>query len=154
MSKVTVAFGSFVAGVTSALLFVMLLGSQTSTFAQGVVMGGAEPVVPPLRGVFTNLNVDKSDQPLDGLNCKGCKFKDVMFTYGGGATSLVDPEFSGTIRLTLKGAAANTVSVVAFLQAMTNNTHPPNTTHNEPIIRAATPKETFTADLVTPFGQR
>jgi len=158
MSKVTAALGSFSAGVCSVLLFLMLSGSHTSTLAQlpkQAVFPGAEPTVPPLQNaVFTGTAFRGGEQQLDGLNCEECSFTDVTFTYAGGASRLVNPKFSGTTRVTFKGAAANALMTSAFLQSMLQNKKPPPTRQNDPIIKAALVKEAFTADLVTPYGQK
>src|SRR5438477_11575410 len=114
MSKITVAVGSFIAGIASVLLFLMLSGSHTSTLAQAVVNSGAEPSVPSLLGnVFTGAQISGGTQPLDGFECDGCTFKDVTFTYAGGAARITNPKFSGATRLVLKGAAANTAVTVS-----------------------------------------
>jgi hypothetical protein len=67
---------------------------------------------------------------------------------------LVNPKFSGKIRLNLYGAAANTAVTVAYLQAMLQNQKPPAVNPNAPIIKTATAKDFFVADLVTPYGQK
>jgi hypothetical protein len=158
MSKITVAFESFVAGASSVLLLFMLFGNHTSMFAQGPPIGigvtGAEPTVPPLGPLMSGVGLEAREQPLDGLNCEQCTFGDVTFTYGGGAVRLIEPELSGTIRLNLKGAAANTAVTIAFLQAMLQNQKPPAVNPNKPIIKTATAKAVFRADLVTPYGQK
>jgi hypothetical protein len=161
MSRVTVAVGSFIAGVSSTLLFLALSGSHTSTLAQeprrsGFEITGQEPIVKPLPGIaFTRGKLyGPIEQSLDGLNCDSCLFDNVSFTYAGGAARIINPKFSGTTRLVLKGAAANTMATVAFLQAMLQNQQPPAVNPNAPIIRTATTKEVFVADLVTPYGQK
>ncbi len=157
MSKITLAFVSFVAGISSAVLFFMLSGNQTSTLAQtrGVVIEGAEPTIPPLHAnVFTGTHLGGVEQQLDGFECLNCEFSNVTLTYAGGAARIVNPKFSGTTRVIFKGAAANTLATVGFLQAMLQKQKPPMVNPNAPIIRTATATEPFVADLVTPYGQK
>jgi len=162
MSKVIFSLGSFVAGSFGTLFFFILFGNQTSTLAQapatkGFVVADAEPVVPPLRfgpDISSGQILNGVTQPLDGFACANCEFKDVTFTYAGGASAIVNPKFSGSIRITFKGAAANTLATVAFLQAILQNDKPPAYNPNAPIIKKAVAKEVFSADLVTPYGQK
>jgi hypothetical protein len=159
MRKVMVVFGSFVAGISITLLFLVFSGSQTSALAQGqskgIVNEGLEPIVPPLHhNVFKGAHMTNVEQPLDGFECEDCSFTDVTLTYAGGAVRIVNPKFSGTTRLVLKGAAANTSVTVSFLQAMLQNQKPPTFSPNAPILKRATVKDVFSADLVTPYGQK
>jgi hypothetical protein len=161
MSKVTIAFVSFIAGICSVLVL-SLADSHTPTWTQpafaqaprGVVIGGAEPVVPPLGPLFTNANLSKLEQSLDGFHCEHCTFTDVTFTYAGGATLIVDPKFVGTMEVKFKGPAQNALLVIAFLQAMGQNQRPPAFNPNAPTIKRATAKEVFNADLITPPNQK
>ncbi len=161
MSKVTTALVSFALGVATA--FFALSGSHTSTVAQPVFTQGGplklegwEPIVKPLSGnVFTQSSFGGPGLlTFDGLECVDCSFKDVIFEYSGGPIRLVNPKISGPIRIKLNGAAANTVSVIQFLQAIEASRKPPAIAPNKPILRTATAKEVFTADLTTPFGQK
>ena len=161
MSRVTVALVSFIAGISSALLFFMLSGNQTSTLAQAPpgefipTNPRFTPLVPDLPAGFSMVGggMSNAQQPLDGLTCDSCLFTNIDFSYGGGPVRLVNPKFSGRIRLHLVGAAANSVVMVSFLQAILQNQKPPAVTPNAPIIKAATTKDVFIADLVTPYGQ-
>ena len=164
MSKVTVAFVSFIVGSLSSsiLLFFMLSGSHTSVSAQEPPKGGfvatnpaLAPVVRALTGgVNKGVGIANGQQPLDGFACDDCTFKNVDFTYGGGPVRITNPKFSGTIRLTLYGAAANTIQMVAFLDAVTKKQAPAPVIPNAPIIRTAQTTEVVTADLITPYGQK
>jgi hypothetical protein len=158
MFKATVAFASFIAGAASVLFFHMLSGSQPSVLAQGskgVVMEGAEPIVPPLHNnVFSAAHLSGVTQPLDGFECEGCDFNDVTFTYAGGAARIANPKFSGTIRVEFKGAAANALVMNAFLQAAVQNQKPPTPSPNTPMMKKANLTTVFVADLVTPYGQK
>ncbi len=160
MSKVTTALVSFVLGVITA--FLALSGSHTSTSAQEPPNGGFvatnpsfAPVVRPLTGGLNKgVGIANGQQPLDGFACDDCTFTNVELSYGGGPVRLVNPKFSGKIRLNLYGAAANTAVTVAYLQAMLQNQKPPAVNPNAPIIKTATAKDFFVADLVTPYGQK
>jgi hypothetical protein len=154
MSKVTVALASFVAGISSILIFPILFGSHTSTSAQGVTVRDAEPKVPPLTSPMSGITFRHETQPLDGVDCTGCVFSDVTLTYGGGGVRLVDPKFSGTIRVQFKGAAANALATAAFLQAALQNQKPPAPTLNTPTMKTAKLADVFVADLVSPYGQK
>jgi hypothetical protein len=174
MCKVTVALGSFALGICSVLLF-GFSGSHTSTIVQSpssqakppqarpdekvemksiVIVRNAIPVVPALPDAdLGDMLIHDGPQTLDGLNCSGCKFKNVVFSYGGGPTRLVNCSFEGTIQLTLTGAAANTARTVAYLQAVSKRQGPPPLNPNLPIMRTTIFSSPFTGDLITPFGQ-
>ncbi|SPJ15859.1 exported hypothetical protein [Syntrophobacter sp. SbD2] len=157
MSKVTVALGSFVVGA----LVMFLLGSHTSIFVQpasaerGIVVGGAEPVVPPLRGnVVSNSKFENVIQPLDGLDFRNCVFKNVIFEYSGGSYSLANAVISGAIRVNFKGAAANTMALHAFLESLNAGTKPKPLQPNAPLFREASNVQTMTVDFISPYGQK
>jgi len=161
MSRITVAVASFVAGISSTLLFLALSGSHTSILAQEPPLGRAfsfgdkVPIVPPIGPLMKGSEMHGNlEQPLDGINCEDCVFDGTMLTYAGGAVRLVNPKFSGSIRVKFSGAAANGLTMAAFLQAMLQNQKPPTYSPNAPIIRRATAKDVFIANLVTPYGQK
>jgi hypothetical protein len=122
MSRVTLAFGSFLLGLCVMYLF----GSHTSTIVQrvlaqethkppitqfGIVIENAEPRLPPL-GPFMQRGLLGSKvrfQQLDGLNCDGCVITAEALTYAGGVYSC--PRCKLTVdRVELRGAALNTLT--------------------------------------------
>lgn len=144
--------GSFVFGVALSL---MLFGSHTSTllqprssWADAIKIEGAEPVVPPLIGVFEDFGISGGQQALDGFNCKNCRFHNVMLTYSGGAFRLVNASFSGTTRLTFKGAAANTITALALVQAIEYGK--PKLVESPATIKTVTAKQPLTMDWISP----
>ena len=159
MSKITLALGSFIVGAMTMLF--LFSGSHASMWAQestkpgpGLEMPFAIPTVPPLRHVVLEGNEFVGvEQQLDGLNCKGCKFRDVVLTYGGGAYALSDCVFSGRVRIALSGAAGNTVAILPLLQAITVGKPPEAPKPKAPINKEATAKNTLTVSFTTPFGQ-
>jgi hypothetical protein len=120
MRKVTVALGSFVLGAAC----MSLLGNHTSTFAQAppqkappqqglITIAGTVPVVPPLPHVALEGNsFQDAAYVLDGLECRGCTFKNVTLTYGGGAYLLQNANVSLPVKLNLTGAALNTAQLL------------------------------------------
>jgi len=158
MSRVTVALGSFVVG---ALSMFVCLGNQTSIVAQpavpqrGIVAEGAEPIVPPLRGIVVSASsFGNLTQPLDGLDLENCEFRNVTLEYSGGAFRLRNASFSGPIRVQLKGAAANTLVLLRFLDAMAASRAPINPEKGKPLDKTTTAKYTQKVDLVSPYGQK
>ena len=104
MRTVSLAFGSFVFGIASTLLFVSsgnhtppLLQPSASWAQVGIDIAGVEPVVPPLptNRIMADNSFTGVGQALDGLNCERCKFHNVVLTYAGGAYRL-EPIFYRT----------------------------------------------------------
>ena len=159
MSRTTTALVSFIVGASS--MFFLLFGSHMPTVAQpvstqrGIVVRGSEPVIPPLRGIvsrggtFTNIT-----QPLDGLVMENPTFNNVIIEYSGGAYRLVNPTFSGPIHVNFKGAAANTLALMRFISAIEAQRKPKVLPPNAPIIQLAVIKESISADLISPYGQK
>lgn len=144
MSKITLALGSFAVGLLLGSLFFNI---HTVTLAQtsapptgpslpiGIKLA-KEPVVPGLGPPFVNARLNgPSLQPLDGLNCEDCDFSDAVLRYSGGAVRLVNPKFSGTIRVELSGAAANTVMLLPLLTALSTGKPPEPVNPNKPILK-------------------
>jgi hypothetical protein len=134
-------------------MFFAVSGSHTSTFAQtGFSMPDAIPVVPPLVIDGTvNWNLKGMTQQLDGLTCTNCSFTDVSLEYSGGSFKLGTITLAGKTRLTLKGAAANTMILVSFIQALQNGHTPKPATPKTPVMQAANIKTPFIGDLFSPF---
>jgi hypothetical protein len=125
MSKVTVAFGSFIVGVCSMWCF-MNFGHHTSTlvhpssvFAQAAVtFPSAVPTVPDISANAYSEDMTISGysaQPLDGLKCKKCLIDVPVLTYAGGQFDCQECKFRHPVKLGLTGAAQNTlVALEAF----------------------------------------
>ena len=95
----------------------LLLGNQTSTFAQQAPPqqelsfnnnSGLVPVVPPPKRVFDAVSLKGTKFNVDGLVCHKCKLSNVTISYGGGAYSIEEGSISLPIRIELTGAALNT----------------------------------------------
>jgi len=157
MSKVTIAFGSFIVG--ACCMFFALSGNHRSilerpAFAQSVISVRGVPVVPGLGAKFSRIRVAHATQELDGLDCTECDFRDLTLTYGGGAFKFTDTKFSGNIRVNLTGAAANTVSVLPFLEALARGMPPELAVPQAPIERAATAPQIVTVNFASPYGAK
>ena len=113
----------------------------------------AIPVVPPLqhndfaRGRFFGVT-----QQLDGMECKECIFKDVVLEYSGGAYTLENCSFSGTIRVVLKGASANTVVILPLLEALGSGKPPVAPIPKRPVDRLTTAKNVMTISFSSPYS--
>jgi hypothetical protein len=161
MSKVTVALASFIVGACTMFLFLELSGSHTSTFAQApneariLVVEGAEPVIPPWRGMTVEDNVFSGvTQQLDGVSCIDCTFDNATLEYAGGAYALIRPKFSGPIRINFKGAAANAINLQAFLASLNTGRTLPPATPRQPIPQIARLTKPITnGDLLSPYGR-
>ncbi|MBI4523684.1 MAG: hypothetical protein HY695_07725 [Deltaproteobacteria bacterium] len=116
---IAVAFGSYVVGVAHSLLFFGTAGSpiarQVASAAQLVVIDGAEPVVPPLKGTrLKDVKERNIVQQLDGFICENCVFEDAKFTYAGGPLLLKQVSVKNW-SIEFKGAALNTLTLVKSL---------------------------------------
>jgi hypothetical protein len=154
MSKVTLALGSFIFGFFASWL---LSGTRPSVLAQtrepehhGINLE-REPVVPGLGPHITNSTVSGSLQAIDGLDCDGCKFSDVTLEYSGGAFTLTNFSFSGPIRVNLRGAAANTLAFIQFLNALKASQQPKQPAPGKPIPMLATIKQAAMGDFKSPY---
>ena len=164
MSRVTLAFGSFIAG--ACCMFFIQSGIQPSTWAQTPVPAVGEtytiPTVPGLgperfNDIYRNVNAVQ----LDGLNCYSCVIENSIaaLRYGGGAYKLTDTQFIGPIRIQLQGAALNTLGLLVEIGAFKRPKGPPpafNTPHkfeaaitNAVAVQAANPT---VATLVSAVG--
>lgn len=159
MSKVTVALGSFIVG--ACCMFFVLSGIHTSilahpVLAQTAISAGpsAVPVVPPVAVETSGNTIEGMVFDLDGVNSTGDVFDNATIEYGGGAFRLIQPKFSGSIRLRLKGAAANTLALLQYIQAVEAGQRPKRTIPRQPLQRAAQITNAMTADLISPYGQK
>lgn len=155
MSKVMLALGSFIFG--ASVMFLILSGNHTSTLAHAAAPGVALPkdlipVVPALRGTsLKDAHVDNVVQQLDGLECERCSFNNAALEYSGGPVRLANMSVSGNTRLKLKGAAANTIVVVTYFQAIAAGQPVKPVVPRNPITRVANVKDTFKGDFATPW---
>lgn len=159
MSKVTVALGSFMVGACS--VFFMLSGSHTSTFAQVRIEGPGElivansvPVVPTGVAMFSDTELDKPVQQIDGLGCVRCILKAPVLAYGGGPFLFRDAHIAGPVRISLTGAAANTFVFMSLVRGVNLVKPPEMPKPNTPILRVATATEPITFSLESPYGQK
>jgi hypothetical protein len=150
MSKTTLVLSSFASGL---LVGSLVFGSHIVTVAhssspvpqvKGLIVSGLIPTIPGLGPRIESLNLDATGQDLDGLNCGECVFNNAALTYSGGAFRMDKASFSGTTRLTLKGAAANGVAMVPLMIALARGQKPAPPRSNVPIIKTAITKETIT----------
>jgi uncharacterized protein YjbI with pentapeptide repeats len=179
MSKTVVAVCAFIIGFACALLLTSGLGSVSassqpmrnglvphnrmvvdgSRFSgnkQGIAIDGAIPEFRPLETtpIFNNVTISANEsQDLDGLDCRGCTFNGAMMRYSGGAFNLENANFSGTTRLELSGAAANTVAFLKFMDGLAKGVAPKSFPQNKPVHKQAIaknplPKLDFTAPYI------
>ena len=132
-------------------------GGGVANAGTGVSIVGAIPSFIPLETtpIFEDFTFSNVGQPLDGLDCRGCKFNDATLRYSGGAYNLENAKFSGTTRLVLDGAAANTLAFLKFLNGLSMGIPPASLPPNKPIKRKAIakkpiPKIDFTAPFIGP----
>jgi hypothetical protein len=134
MSKLLLSLLSFIAGICVTLLTgsrmpsldAQSVSNITFVGGQGMTSGirpdpAAVPVVKPLNPTLSVKNVgirNSHSQQLDGLKCNQCRFEDATLTYGGGAFDLKNSSITGTTRLQLTGAAANTVALLDLLRGI------------------------------------
>jgi hypothetical protein len=153
MSKVTVAFVSFVLGACCMLLIDS--GNHTSIFAQAppVMVGGAGvPVIPPITNKFERFGMGGMSFGVDGAECIDCDFRGTVLQYGGGAFTFTRFKFSGPVRVNLVGAAANTVAFLNLVQALAASQQPPAPKPNSPILKTANLKQEMTGDFTSPYN--
>jgi hypothetical protein len=159
MSKTTVALGSLIVGATLGFF----CGNRTSMVVQRALAQPnppsgnfissptAVPVVPGIRAHATNSHGYGKTQQLDGMDFTNSEFGDMTWEYSGGAFSLVSVKISAPMRVTLKGAAANTMALLAIVQAVNTGAHPEPMNPNAPILRQTTEKHTVIVDLTSPY---
>lgn len=180
MSKIVVAIVSFTLGCCSALL-VPLNARQTAmsvapqqtdlkinwphshmTISGGSAEGGqaidlssflVRPIFNSLDNtpVFKDFTVTRATQLLDGFHCENCTFEDAVLEYSGGAFNLQNLKLSGTTMLRLTGAAANTVSVLGWLSAVSRGVVQKPPTPNRPITKKAKTPKPLQMDVSPPF---
>jgi hypothetical protein len=161
MSKVTIALGSLIVGASLGFL----CGNHTSTLVQplsaralpqggAVVLPGAIPLVPGIVSHFNGGTMAKSIQQLDGTAFKDFAFSDVTFEYSGGAYTLENVNVSTPTRVHLKGAAANTMALVALVQAINSGARPQPPNPNAPILQEPTNKHTLAVSFASPYGSK
>jgi hypothetical protein len=155
MSKITLAFGSFIVGLAVGSVF---LGSHTVALAQSPSTPSVgirlhmEPTIPGLGPELKQGHIIGYRQPLDGLNCEDCEFTNAVIQYSGGAVRLVRPVFGGTIRVELTGAAANTAALMPLLTAIASGNKPEPINPNRPIVKTASAKAALKLDAwQTPY---
>jgi hypothetical protein len=78
-------------------------------------------------------------------------FTNMTFEYSGGAFVLVNDTFSTPVRVQLKGAAANTMGLIALVQALNSGARPRPMDPNAPVLRKTSEKHTVTVDFNSPF---
>jgi hypothetical protein len=135
MSKVTLAFGSFIVGAVFGSFALSLI--QTSMLVQAsrvpqaptlppstISMPTAIPVVPPLQYFGHGDSVGGVVQQLDGFSCDGCTITAGVLTYGGGAFSFPDAKLPRNVRVILVGAALNTFTLLRATGAIPNPAPP------------------------------
>lgn len=179
MSKIAVALLAFISGACmSWLLTGRVAVASTSTGSNnqkpqrstitrsafgnipgGIVIEGAIPVFRALETtpIFTEVLVFNTKQSLDGFECHKCEFDNAELRYSGGAFNLEEVKFSGTTRVELSGAAANTVAFLKLLNGLSNGAATASPAPNKPIERKATTKKptgviNFTPPFIGPKG--
>lgn len=157
MSKISIAIGAFLMGVYCSALFPSQAGKSNSPVVNwpdfhtlrfhggGTRAGGginishigATPIFNSLdhMPVLEDFTFASVKQPLDGLNCTNCKFEDAALSYAGGVVNLRGSTFSGTTKLQLEGAAANTIALLEFLKAIPKGTLQYKLPINRPITK-------------------
>jgi|ERR1039457_1260083 hypothetical protein len=164
MSKTALIASSFAAGfICSAILF----AAGQTTF-QGITVAAppndqhnvsafgilnSVPIVPPLSNLtLHSIGIVNEGQILDGLTCEDCDFINANLMYGGGSFRLKNIKVSGTTRLTLTGAAANTEALLNFFKGIELGTVVPASTPEVPIKKATVAKKPMTKlDFTPPF---
>src|SRR6266852_5861961 len=155
MSKVTLALGSFIVGACSTWLVLgsQSFGSQTPTTVQGRSTFKGGGVRHSNRGVGLEGSEPTFQSFLAFPKFDDCTFKDVSFEYAGGAYNLINCSFSGGTRVVLKGTAANTLSILPLLQAITSG-HPPEPPKPQtPMLKTAKAQSPITINFTSPYSK-
>jgi hypothetical protein len=160
MSKITLTLGSLIVGATLGFFcgnhtwMVVQRASAQANLAP--TLGFEAPqAIPTVPGIV--VHSDKSRigpgkiQQLDGMDFKNSEFVDVTWEYSGGAFSLTNTKISAPMRVTLKGAAANTRALLAVIQAVNTGNRPKPMDPNAPVLRKTTATHTVTIDLNSPY---
>ena len=155
MRSIIVALGSLIVGLVLGSIF---FGDHTSTFVQPSLAQGPSstiglpgtPIVPPLgpRGM-DNIGIVGMPQQLDGVNCKGCRFENILLIYSGGQCSCEDCVISQR-GILLKGAALNTFNFLVQVGAIPRPHAPTKPVNpNAPTLQTAKLAKAETITLVS-----
>jgi hypothetical protein len=119
---------------------------------EGVHIEGAIPMFRALETtpIFTDVTIFNTKQSLDGLECHNCNFNDADLRYSGGAFNLENVKFTGTIRLVLDGAAANTVAFLDLMKRISPGAPVVSPAPQTPIKKKAITKRPSTPISFTP----
>jgi hypothetical protein len=155
--KLRIAPGSFLSGV----LFASLLGLTSHSIASGRPIDDqrfTNPYVPkivPIKTLSEGEDQDGGTFLLDGRYSHRDVLKNITLIYGGGSYSMEGAQLSGTTRIELIGAAANTVH---FLQQFRFLPEPPvvipfsdPAPTNKPITIGQPMRTTIHGDFVSPY---
>lgn len=151
MNRVLLALGSFVIGACFSFAASSLIHASTRAQRQGLVVEGAEPVVPPIKFFGRETRIGGDVQALDGISCDGCEIAASKITYAGGAASFKNCRIVSVLPIELKGAAENTRQFLMMVGALPKPqpNKPPKTNPN---MQTATfelkPQDNFTLELV------
>ena len=117
---------------------------------------GRMPIVPQgFGGTSGSVIVSGGLVILDGYACLGCTFQNVTLRYGGGVFGLSHANITGTARIELVGAAANTVAFLSTIGVCCYKRPEPleRPRPNVPIIETAKFEKALLVDLRSPYGQ-
>lgn len=120
--------------------------SEFSGDGPGSFAVSIQGVIPSFRTldqtpIFETAKISDASQNLDGFDCRSCAFKDVTLKYAGGAYNLQNATFSGTTRLVLQGAAANTVAFLGLMRSISNGVPGAPSAAKKPVVRSAVAKK-------------
>jgi len=110
MSRIILAFGSFIVGVCCAYLTMRATAGQTP-----ISMPGAEPQVQPIRFNGVGSTLGGVVQQIDSFACSRCIMNVPLLTYGGGAVNLSNCKLPAKSAIKLTGSALNTFNVLRSL---------------------------------------
>jgi hypothetical protein len=164
MSKTTLALGSLFVGVSVGFFW----GNHTSIVVQEaaasaqianpqsnpgtVVSPFAVPKVPEIHTHVSGAHIASRGQQLDGMDIKDSEFRDMTWEYSGGAFTLANVKISAPMRVRFGGAAANTLALLAIIQAVDSAAQPVPLNPNAPILRTTTAQNnTVTLDFASPY---
>jgi hypothetical protein len=125
MSKLTLAFVSFVIGACCMFLLIDTSARVHAGQSSSALATDAEPVVPPLMTHQTGILISGPAQALDGIDCIRCTINTRVFTYAGGGFNCSECSVPSDVRIALSGAALNTLRMLVAFKALPSEPKPP-----------------------------
>lgn len=155
MSRLTIAAISFLAGAISMMIAVPRMSVLAQAGRHPPYVVGFEKraaFIPKLLPLQEQSNTFHAvNFYLDGQNSDHDTFQNVLIIYGGGPFRLNQASFTGNVEFQFTGAAANTVYLLKFIDAVNQAKHPAPAPPQKPQQWASQVQSVSLTDFVSPY---